>query len=289
MWINFCDSDSDVTLEWCKEHNFEMISMPYSIDGKEVKPYVDFTEFDAKKFYNLLREGVLPNTSAISKDDYIRYFEPHFAAGNDIFYIHFSRKMSTSFNAMDEAVEELKAKYPGRKFLDVDTKGITTVTYAVLNECASRLESGMSVEEVCKWGNENAEHFAMYFFVEDLKFFKHSGRVSGLAATMGTIIGVRPIIHMNSDGVMVNVGKAIGRVKAIESLMSYVDQLGDHVKDYTIRIGHTDADELVNEIIAKLKEKFGDDVKIDVRVVCPTIGAHCGPNGVGICFHSVHR
>lgn len=289
MYTNFIDTNLDVDLEWCKKYNFKMISMPYSIDSKEVFPYVDFKEFEPKKFYDLLRSGVLPNTSALSKETYIRYFEPEFAAGNDIFYIHFSRKMSATFESMDSAIKELQEKYPGRKFIEIDTKSITALSYLIADECARRLKDGMSHEEVKAWADKEVPHFAIYFFADDLKFFKHSGRVTGLAATMGTIIGIRPIIIMNDDGVMTNVGKAVGRVKAIETIISKVDELQDHIKDYKVVIGHTDAKEIANDVAKKLKEKFGEDLNVEVVVVNPTIGSHCGPDGVGVCFHAIHR
>lgn len=289
MYINFVDSDSDVTLEWCKKYNFNMISMPYSIDGKEVFPYVDFKKFEYKKYYDLLRGGVLPNTSALNKDTYIKYFEPVLAAGNDVFYIHFSRKMSATFTSMDQAIDELLKKYPERKFLLVNTKAITALSYLICDECARRLKDGMSHEDVKKWVDEEALHFTIYFFADDLKFFKHTGRVSGLAATMGTVIGIRPIIYMNDEGSMVSISKAVGRQKAIDALINYVETLGDHLNDYKVVVGHTDSESIAKEIVQKLKNKFGSNLNIETVIVNPTAGAHCGPNGVGIAFHAIHR
>ena len=104
----FIDSDSDFTLEQAKEWNATMISMPYEIKGKEVKPYVDFEKFNGKEYYDTLRKGVIPTTSALNPEDYIQYFEPEFKAGNDIFYVHFSAAMTATFNSMRLALEELK-------------------------------------------------------------------------------------------------------------------------------------------------------------------------------------
>ena len=106
----FTDTDTDITPAVAAEYGYSLISMPYSVDAKTVYPYVDFDEFEPRPFYDMLRSGVLPTTSAISKERYIEYFEPAFAAGNDILYVHFSRAMTVTFNAMDEAVAELKAK-----------------------------------------------------------------------------------------------------------------------------------------------------------------------------------
>ena len=115
MIILFTDTDTDMTPSVAKELGYNLISMPYSINEKEIYPYVDFNEFDYKSFYNLLRSGVLPKTSAISPVTYINYFEPFLKEGHDILYVHFSAAMSGTFSALHIAEEELKEKYPDRK------------------------------------------------------------------------------------------------------------------------------------------------------------------------------
>ena len=285
----FTDTDTDITPAVAAEYGYRLISMPYSIDAKTVYPYVDFDEFESKKFYDLLRSGVLPTTSAISKERYIEYFEPEFAAGNDILYVHFSRAMTVTFNAMDQAVAELKAKYPGRNFYEIDTKGITTISYTIVREVGDLLKAGKSLEEVLEWARTEVDKFAMYFFADDLKFFRRSGRVNGLAATMGTLIGIRPIIYMSQEGKMVSCGKEKGRIKAMEHLVQQVADLGEDFKSHRFVIGHTDAPELAEEVGKMIRERFGDDFPIEYVVCNPTAGSHAGPNGVGVCFHAKHR
>ena len=121
----FTDTDTDITLKEANEHNIKLISMPYIIGEKEIKPYVDFTEFDSSTFYNELRNGLVPTTCAINTEIYRQYFEAELKKGNDILYIHFSRNMSGSFNAMDLTINELKEEYPDRTIYTIDTKGIT--------------------------------------------------------------------------------------------------------------------------------------------------------------------
>ena len=285
----FTDTDTDITPAVAAEYGYRLISMPYSIDGKTVYPYVDFKEFNAREFYDGLRGGWLPNTSAISVDQYIEYFEPHFAAGNDIFYVHFSRAMTITFDNMDEALKILKEKYPERKFYEVDTKGITTVSCAIVLAIGELFKAGKTPEEVLEWASVEVDKHAMYFFADDLRFFKHSGRVSGIAGTMGTLLGIRPIIHMSGEGKMVSVGKEKGRPKAIARLLAYMDELGDDVTGHPVYIGNSDAPELVEELTAALRAKYGDALNLKVITVNPTAGSHCGPNGIGVCFHAIHR
>ncbi len=289
MLVLFTDTDTDITPKQAREYGYHLISMPYSIDGKEIYPYEDFEEFDAHGFYESLRGGVLPKTSGISIENYRNYFEPHFENGDDILYVHFSRAMTATFNAMDVAVKELLEKYPERKFYTIDTKAITILSLNIVLEVGQMYKDGKTVEEILDWAKTEVDKFAVYFFADDLKFFKASGRVSGLAGTMGTLLGIRPIIYMSDEGKMVNIGKEKGRTKALARLIKYVEDLGDDIKNHRIIVGQTDAPQLVEEAIRLLKERFGDDLWIETADVNPTAGSHCGPSTVGICFHAIHR
>ncbi len=285
----FTDTDCDVTPELARQLDCQLISMPFSIEGETTWPYRDTDEFDLHAFYDRLRGGVLPNTSALSEQTYLDAFEPHFARGDDILYVHFSRAMTATFDSMDRALAQLRQKYPARRLYEVDTKGITTISYTIFREAADLYRAGKTGGEIEAWAKDAVDRWAMYFFADDLKFFRHSGRVSALAGTMGTVLGIRPIIYMSAEGKMVSVGKEKGRVKAMERLVSTVEALGDAVADHRVVIGHTDCPELARELADKLQERFGGKLDIELRPVNPTAGSHCGPNGVGVCFHAKHR
>ena len=289
MLVLFTDTDTDITPEEAAEYGYKLISMPYSIDGETVYPYEDFDKFEPHTFYERLRTGVLPNTSAISMDKYINYFRPVFEDGNDILYVHFSRAMSATFEAMDQAVEYLKQHYPERKFYEIDTKGITIGSLNIIKEIGDLYKAGATIDEIIEWSKVEVDKFAVYFFADDLKFFKHSGRVSGIAGTMGTLLGIRPIIYMNEEGKMVSIGKEKGRSKAVERLVSYVEELGEGVKDHRIIVAHADAPYLAEELAELLKNRFGQDIRLEITNVNPTAGSHCGPNTVGVSFHAKHR
>ena len=285
----FADTDCDITKRHAEELGYKLISMPYSIGDKLVCPYEDWDEFDSHEFYETLRSGTLPKTSSISEEKYIEYFEPIFEKGDDIFYAHFSRSMSGTFERMDEAVKKLLEKYPEREFYEVDLKGISALCLNLLKEIGEKAKTGMSGEELKKWTEGEVDHFALYFFADDLRFFKQSGRVSNLAGTMGTLLGIRPIIYVDNEGKMLSIGKEKGRFKAAEKLISYVKDLGQDIKNHRIIIASSDNDELVEEIKKRLIEEFGEDLNIETETINPTIGAHCGPDAVGICFYAKHR
>ncbi len=290
MYQLFTDTDTDITPAVAKEYGYKLISMPYAIeDGKSVYPYEDFEEFDYKNFYDTLRQGVLPQTFALSAQRYVNYFEPTLKEGKDILYVHFSAAMSGTFNAMNLAWQELSKKYPERKLYAIDTKGITICSYAIVREIGDMAKAGAKLEEILQWAKTEVDKFAVYFFADDLKFFARSGRVSGFSAAMGGLIGIRPIINMNSEGKMGSIGKTRGRSKALKVLLDYVDQLKDDLKSHRVIIGHADAYDLAFELEQSLKATYGDDLNTEIVVVNPTAGSHCGPDTVGVCFHAIHR
>ena len=289
MLVIFTDTDTDFTPKEAEEFGFKLISMPYIIDGKEIYPYEDFKEYDYKSYYDLLRSGVLPKTGAISPLKYKEYFEKEFKDGNDILYIHFSKAMSGTFNSMNIAVEELKKEYPDRKFYSLDTKAITILSYLILKEIGDLIKKGMTIDEIYQWAEKEVDKFTVYFYAEDLKFFQRSGRISNLSGFMGSLLGFKPIIHIGSDGIMKNIGKERGKDAVVKKLMSYVDELQENIKDYRVIVGHTDCFESASKLGNLLKEKYGDDLRIEYVIVNPTIASHCGPNCVGVAFHCIHR
>ena len=291
-FILFTDTDCDITPEVAKQYGYQLISMPYTLHGKEIKPYVDFKEFDYKAFYNDLRnlgKNELPFTSALSPYDYINYFEPFFKDGKDILYVHFSGAMSATFNALRLAEEELKEKYPDRKIHLIDTKGITVGSYSLCKQIGALANKGYSIEQLKKWADENVNKTGFYFYADDLKFFAKSGRVSGFAAFMGGIIGIKPIIYIGDSGTMQTKAKARGRKGALHTLLDYVKELQEDIKSYPVIIAHTDAEDIAKEFEVVLKKEFGQDLNVEIEVVNPTAGAHCGPNAMGVTFHAKHR
>ena len=289
MYTLFTDTDTDITPEIAKRYGYKLISMPYTIEGKEVYPYVDFKEFDYHEFYNRLRKGVIPTTSALSPVNYIDYFEPEFKKGLDVLYVHFSAAMSGTFNALRLALEELKEKYPDRTVHCIDTKGITLGSYNICLSIGEMYKAGKSIEEIKQWAEEEVDKYAVYFYADDLKFFGKSGRVSGFAAFMGNIIGLKPIIFMDSDGMMKTKAKCRGRAQSLTKLLDYVDELQEDMRNHRVIIAHADCEDIAMELTDLFKKRFGDDINIEYDVVNPTAGSHCGPNTIGISFHAKHR
>lgn len=289
MLVLFTDTDTDLTPRDAEKYGYRLISMPYCIGEKTVFPYEDFDKFDSRAFYDMLRGGTMPTTTLLTVDKYLSYFEPVFQNGDDILYVHFSAAMTSTFAIMENALAILREKYPERRFYSIDTKGITIGSINIVKEIGDMYLAGKTADEIVLWAETEVDKFATYFFADDLKFFARSGRVSGIAAFMGGVFGIRPIITMNSEGKMVSVGKEKGRVNALERLVKYVEELGDDIENHRVIIGHSDAPDLAQKLGYMLYEKFGNGLNIEYVVVNPTAGSHCGPDGVGVSFHAVHR
>lgn len=289
MYILFTDTDTDITPKEAEEFGYHLISMPYTVDEKEVYPYVDFEEFDAHGFYQSLRDGAMPKTSGLSPETYKNYFEPFFKQGQDILYVHFSKAMSGTFDSMNIAVKELKELYPDRTLYTVDTKGITIGSLNIVKEIGDMYKAGKSVQDILDWAKTEVDKFAIYFFVEDLSFFRRSGRVKAFSAVMGNILGIHPIIYMGEDGMMTSIDKCRGKKATISKILEYVRNLQDDIKGHRVIIAHSDALETAQYLAEKIKEEYGDDLRIEFTNVNPTAGSHCGPDGVGISFHAIHR
>lgn len=292
MLVLFTDTDSDFTPELAKEYGYKLISMPYIMDNKTVYPYedADFEEnYDCHEFYEKLRKGALPTTAGLSPEKYKSYFEPFFKNGDDILYVHFSTVMSGTFGAMNLAVSELKEKYPERNFYEIDTKGITVLSYAIALEIGEMYKNGAGISEILAWADKEVQKHAIYFYVDDLKFFARSGRVTNFSAIMGNIIGIHPILTMGADGMMTALGKAQGRKKTLNKIMDMIAEKQDDIAAHRVYIGHSDAPEIASGVADMLKKRFGENLDIAIVEVNPTAGCHCGPDGLGIVFHAKNR
>lgn len=289
MLVLFADTDMDMTPELANQLGYQLISMPYMMEDKEVYPYEDFEKFESKEYYNRLRKGVVPKTFSVNTEKYKQYFEPFLSTGNDILYVHFSKEMSGTFNALHMAIEELKEKYQDQTIYTLDTKAITIGSLPILIEVSKLYYEHKTAEEIVAWAETEVNKYATYFYADDLKFFSKSGRISNFSAIMGTILGIHPIIHMDAKGMLKALTKARGRVGSLKKIIDFMTELEEDIASYPIIIGHTDALELAKKFGDMIRAKFGENLNIQYVVVNPTAGAHCGPDSIGVCFHVKHR
>ena len=214
-------------------------------------------------------------------DEYIEYFEPVFAQGEDILYVTFSQQMSGTFNSMRLAIEALSEKYPERKITVVDTESISYGAGVIVVEAAKLHASGASDEDVVNFVEYFKKKSRIYFTVADLKYLVRGGRLSAIAGAVGNLLNLKPIIGV-SEGKLASLTKVNGRKKSIFTLIEKLS-LDDADFNYPVTLLHADSEDDIEIMKTVVLQKY-PDAKIELQMVGPVIGAHCGPDTMGIVF-----
>ena len=287
MYQLFCDSNCELWYTTVRELGLSVIKMPYILDEQEY--FYDMGEsHDFKAFFDKMREGATPKTSALNEYAYLEYFEPVLARGEDIYYITFSHQMSGTFMAMQNAINTLKEKYPEREIRFKDSKSISLGSGFITYYGALKYKEGVSMDELDAYLEDLIAHTATYFVVDDLTYLYRGGRVSGVTRVLGNLLGIKPILYFNEEGKILNIQKQKGMRKALSALLAYMKEKGSELDKYKVFVMQADCEELAQRFVSDIKAKFGD-LDITVQPVGPVIGAHCGPGTIGLIFHAKEK
>ncbi len=283
MAVFFTDSDCELPLRVVKELGIKnLITMPYTICGEE--HFYDFGEdYDPKKFYDLIRQGNIPITSGLNAEMYKEYFEPFFKAGEDILYVSFSSKMSSTFASMDVAVKELSEKYPAAKFRRFDSKGISMAAGLVVYAAAKMFNEGASNDEICAFLEDFAPRTNACFSPYDLTQLRRGGRLSAVSAILGNILQLKPIIRIDNEGKLYSHAKVNGRLKAINYICDEVIANVTDIDKYPIIVLNADCQKDADRVVQKIRAAL-PDAEIWSESVGPVIGTHCGPDTIAVCY-----
>ncbi len=257
MYRLFCDSNCELWHETVKELGLNVIRMPYTIDGE--MHYYDMGEnTDFKGFFDKMRKGAEAKTQALNEYDYLEYFEPVLAAGDDIYYITFSHKMSGTFGAMKSAIAQLKEKYPDREIRYKDSKTISLGAGMIVYYGALEYNKGATMDELDAYLDDLIEHVATYFVVEDLTYLHRGGRVSGVSKVVGNLLGIKPMLCFDEEGKIINFAKVKGFKNALSKLRAIMAEKGSELDRYKVFILQADTDKAAEDFAAAIKEQFGD-------------------------------
>ncbi len=286
MYQLFCDSNCELWHTTVKELGLNVIQMPYTLNDQEY--FYDMGEStDLAGFFQQMREGATPKTSALNEYAYTEYFEPILARGEDIYYITFSHQMSGTFNAMKNVIAQLKEKYPDREIRFKDAKNISMGSGLITYYGALQYKNGATMDELDAYLDELIAHVSVYFVVNDLTYLYRGGRVSGVSKVIGNLLGIKPILHVNEEGKILNIEKAKGFRKALSSLINYMKTTGSELDKYKIFVMHADCEAEGQVFVDLIRATFPDkELDITLQMVGPVIGSHCGPNTIGVIFHS---
>ena len=286
-----CESTVDLAYDYISGRDISVIFYTYVMDGKEYVDDMGRNPNALPEFFQMLKEGKMPAPSQINTFRYEEYFEELLKKG-DVLHIAFGTGMTPSYRNACDAAEILKEKFPERKLVIIDSL-CSCLGYGMLVDSAADMrDNGCSIEEIVEWllANRNKAHHQL--FSTDLTQFKRSGRVSGPAATIGTILGICPIMHLNNEGRIIAYTKARGKKAAIKTT---VDEIMAHIQDGTnykgkFYIGHSQCLDLALETRNALKVYFPNaEEMIKISDIGTIISAHCGPGTVAVFFYGDER
>ena len=243
---------------------------------------------DPHVFYDRLRGGETATTNAVNVAQYTEALEPLLQAGKDVLILAFSSGLSATYNASRLAVEELSAQYPDRRLYTVDTLCASLGQGLLVWYAARQRDRGHSIEEVRDWVEEHKLNLCHQFTVDDLYFLKRGGRISAATAMVGSMLHIKPVLHVDGEGHLINIGKARGRHASLKALVDRMEETAIDPGSLTVFISHGDCLEEAQAVADMVKKRFGV-VDVVINYVGPVIGAHSGPGTVALFYMGTDR
>lgn len=277
---------ADLPEEYVQEHNLRIIPVYYKFDEDTV--YGDEVNLQPAEFYQKMREGAMPTTMASNPEVIEKCFRNILDAGFDVLHIAFSSALSSSCSSAYMVGQGLQSEYPASKIIVLDSKCASMGQGLLVDKAVKFKDKGMSVDEIACWLEENKLHLCHQFTVDDLFHLHRGGRVSKATAVIGTLINVKPVLHVDDEGALISLNNVRGRKKALNAI---VDNMIKEIEGYdndTVFISHGDCIDDARYVADRVREKTGiTDIRINY--ICPTIGAHSGPGTVALFFMGEHR
>ena len=287
-FIIVTDSSADLDTGMARELDVQVLPLGFVLEDHTYYNYPDTREMDPHVFYDRLRRGEVATTNAVNVAQYTETLEPLLQAGQDVLVLAFSSGLSTTYNSSAIAVEELSAKYPERKLYTVDTLCASLGQGLLVWYAAQQRNKGWSIEEVRDWVEEHKLNLCHQFTVDDLHFLKRGGRISAATAMVGSMLHIKPILHVDGEGHLINIGKARGRQASLKALVDRMEETSIDSGSLTVFISHGDCLEDARTVAEMVKERFGvQDVYINY--VGPVIGAHSGPGTLALFYMGTER
>ena len=273
---NCCDFPADMY----DDLDLAVVPLVVRFQEKEVSLY---SEKWLKDMYNGMRAGEVATTSAVNPQGWEEVIEPVLAAGQDALVIAFSSGLSTTYQSAVIAATELSEKYPDRKIRVIDSLCASLGQGLLVWYACQKRNEGMDFDALADWCENNKLNLCHWFTVDDLMFLKRGGRISAATALVGTMLQIKPVLHVDDEGHLINVAKARGRKASLEALAKKVGETGLPGENDTVFISHGDCIDDVKYLETILKEKYGVK-KVFTYYVGAVIGSHAGPGTVALFF-----
>ena len=272
------NSTVDLPKEWLEERHVPVVPLKYTIDGET---YTDMEGLSAKEFFAKLREGKMSVTSQVNPEEAAEMLEPYVKEGKDILHLGFSSGLSGTLNSMRIAGQMLEEKYPGAKVIVIDTLCACLGEGLLLHKALQQKAMGKTIDETAQWVEENKLHICHDVTVDDLNHLHRGGRISKTTAVLGTLVQIKPIIHMDDNGKLQVIGKERGRKKSLNKIVDMAVEQSKGWDNDLILITHGDCIEDAEYVAKLVREKMGID-NILINNIGTVIGSHTGPGVVAV-------
>ncbi len=282
------DSAGDLDQCMVTEMNITVLPLRFILQDVERMDWPDYRDMRPEAFYDLLRKGERATTSALNASHYIEALTPLLQAGQDVLVMAFSSGLSTTYQSSVMAVEELREAFPERKIYTVDTLAASLGHGLLVWHACQQRAQGKSIEQVRDWLEENKLHLCHWFTVDDLNHLKRGGRVSAATALVGTMLSIKPVLHVDNEGHLINVSKVRGRMASIKALVDEMEKTAINPAEQTVFISHGDCVGDAMKLADMVKERMGVEVAL-VGPIGPVIGAHSGPGTLALFFLGSER
>ena len=286
-YVFFTDSTADLSPELAGEMDAIVLPLTFTLNGKDYLNYPDNRAMSPTEFYRQLREGGTCITAQFNSMSFIEAFTPYLEQGRDILYIAFSSGLSGTYQASLVAAQELKEKFPQRTIECVDSLQASMGEGLVAYSAAMLRKEGQCLREVAAWVRENAQRFCAWFTVDDLMFLRRGGRLSSTAAVAGTLLGIKPVLHVDSEGRLNAVEKVRGRKASLDSLVRHYQEGTQAYESQIVFISHCDCPEDAQYLADRVAEIGAK--RIVINDIGPVIGAHSGPGTAAIFYTGDNR
>ncbi len=283
------DSSSNLIEDLIDEFGLHILPLSFMVDGEQYHSYLKGEHTDLAQFYAMMREGKVITTSLPNMAESEELLRGLLTAGKDVLYIGFSSGLSGTFQEIDLLLGQLAQEFPERTVLTVDTLAASGGEGLLVWYAATMARDGASIEEVHRWLEDNKLKLAHWFTVDDLMFLFRGGRVSKTSAWAGTLLNIKPVMHVDDEGHLIPLEKVRGRKKSLKALVDHMEATADApVAEQTVFITHGDCREDAEYVADLVRERFGV-TDIVINYVDPVIGAHSGPGTMALFFLADHR
>ena len=280
-YVIYADSTCDLSPEMLASRNVPYSSLTFRFNDSE-KEYTN-DAMPIGEFYQKMRDGGVAKTAAANPEAFITSFRKILEEGNDILHLGFSSGLSTTYNASRIAALQMAEEFPDRKIVVVDTLAASAGQGLLVYLAVKKLEEGATLEENAEYIKAMIPKLCHWFTVDDLVYLKRGGRISAISAFAGTMLGIKPVLHVDDEGHLVNVAKVRGRRTAVTALADKYGELADDKENGTVFISHADCMADVKLLESILKERYGASLDV-ITDVGSVIGAHSGPGTLALFF-----